>query len=302
MQKEFKEAMRNNAIFCPIDIIADGEVHRFSNNSERKENAWYVFHENSKGSYGGAYGDWTRGETYNWSSFSTSLSPRQQQEHITRIEEKRKIHEKETVARQGSASLKASEIWETLEVKGTSPYLQRKQVNAYGIRFGSSESIAIPLCDVSGRLWSLQFIDSTGCKRFLKGGKKKGCFHSLGVLDTSSQVYVCEGYATAASLYEATEIAIIVAFDAGNLESVVRAIRQKYSNISITIAADNDQWKEVNTGLETAQAVAKKNTVQVIYPEFTDAIETDSKPTDFNDLHVLGGLDAVRKQLLKGGA
>lgn len=294
--------MRTNGIQCSIDIIADGQTHRFSSKGDRDKSGWYVFFENSDDSCGAAYGDWKTGKSYKWSSYKVTASPQQKQDMKKSLDQARQLYTKETAECHDKASLKASEIWEALELNGTSPYMQKKQVQAYGVRFGSTKSLVVPLCDISGKLWSLQIIASTGDKKFLKGGKKKGCFHSLGVLDTSSQIYVCEGYATAASLYEATEITIIVAFDAGNLESVVRAIRQKYPDISITIAADNDQWNEVNTGLEAARAVAKKHTAQVIYPEFAGAIETDSKPTDFNDLHVLGGLDAVRKQLLKTGA
>ncbi len=211
--KKLREAMRNNAIFCPVDIVADGEVHRFSNKGEINKSSWYVLHENSNGSFGGVYGDWKMGKSYKWSSFKGTASPQQQQDMKRSIDQAKQFHKNETTERHHKASLKAREIWSKLNDSGTSPYLKTKQVKAYGIRFGSSEPISIPLCDISGKLWSLQFIDSKGGKRFLKGGKKKGCFHTLGVLDTSSQIYVCEGYATAASLYEATDVTMVVAFD-----------------------------------------------------------------------------------------
>ncbi|NCP62047.1 MAG: toprim domain-containing protein [Alphaproteobacteria bacterium] len=302
MFNEFKKAMSTKGLQCPIDIVTDGKVHRFSSNGGRNKDGWYVLYENTKGSYGGVYGDWKTGKSYKWSSIKGTASPQQQQEIDFRIEAAKKLHKKETTDRQDKAFLEASNLWKGLNENGTSPYLQKKQVQAYGVRFGNIKSLVVPLCDISGKLWSLQTIASTGDKKFLSGGKKKGCFHTLGVLDTSSQVYVCEGYATAASLYEATRVTTVVAFDAGNLEPVVKAIRHKYPDLSITVAADNDQWKEVNTGLVAARAVAKKHSAQVIYPDFSDAIRGESKPTDFNDLHVLGGLYAVRKQVLKGGA
>ena len=299
---EFKKAMSTKGLQCPIDIVTDGQVHRFSSNGGRNKDGWYVLYENTKNSYGGSYGDWKTGKTYKWSSIKGSVSPQQKQDLKKSLAQAQQRHKKETAERHDKASLKASNLWKALNENGTSPYLQKKQVKTYGVRFGHNDTITVPLCDVSGKIWSLQTIDAEGKKRFLSGGKKKGCFHTLGVLDTSSQIYVCEGYATAASLYEATRVTTVVSFDAGNLEPVVKAIRHKYPDLSVTIAADNDQWKEVNTGLEVARAVAKKHSAQVIYPDFSDAIRGESKPTDFNDLHVLGGLYAVRKQLLKGGA
>ena len=39
---------------------------------------------------------------------------------------------------------------------------------------------------------------------------------------------IAEGYATAASLHEATGLPVIVAFDAGNLLPVAQAIHKRY--------------------------------------------------------------------------
>jgi putative DNA primase/helicase len=51
---------------------------------------------------------------------------------------------------------------------------------------------------------------------------------------------IAEGYATAASVYEATGHAVAVAFYADNLVTVARALWTKLPEARIVICADND--------------------------------------------------------------
>ncbi|MDD2801875.1 MAG: hypothetical protein PHE96_10485, partial [Methylococcales bacterium] len=60
-------------------------------------------------------------------------------------------------------------------------------------------------------------------KRFLSGGQKKGCYFCLGY--RTDKILICEGFATAASLFESTGLLTVVAFDAGNLKEVAINIR-----------------------------------------------------------------------------
>ena len=64
-------------------------------------------------------------------------------------------------------------------------------------------------------------------REFLFGGAIKGNFHILpGKTDV---VAVAEGYATAASIHEATGWTVLCAFNCGNLLPVARAWREKKS-------------------------------------------------------------------------
>src|SRR5205085_2388682 len=74
--------------------------------------------------------------------------------------------------------------WERLPglpAGGQNPYLHRKGVEAFGVKFDGS-SLIVPLRDVEGKLWSLQTImgDDSGAKRFAKGGRIKGMMHLIG--------------------------------------------------------------------------------------------------------------------------
>lgn len=204
-------------------------------------------------------------------------------------EERKKTHEE--------AAVSANNIWNKASPATFSHgYLEKKHVNPYGIRKYENE-LVIPLCYESGKIWSLQFIDESGRKSFLSGGRKKGCYFVIDPANgiaNSEEIFVCEGYATGSTIYECTETPVVVAFDAGNLRDVIKAIRKKYKDKKIIICADNDQYSEngINVGLEKAIAAAKEIDAYVVKPVFSDIA---TKPTDFNDLFLLEGLDKVKE-------
>src|SRR5262249_1001881 len=88
------------------------------------------------------------------------------------------------------------------------------------------DRLTVPTRDADGKLWSLQFISADGAKRFLTGGRTAGCFHIIGVPQDDKMVIVCEGYATGASIHEATGHAVVVAFTSGNLKPVAAVWRR----------------------------------------------------------------------------
>ena len=184
--------------------------------------------------------------------------------------------------------------WRNMSPVETHEYLTKKQVKNYGLK-QFMDKIVIPLQDINGKIWSFQYISPNGTKHFRSGGRKNGCFYPLGDLQNSSTIYICEGYATAATIHNITSISpSVVAFDAGNLYAVTEAIRKKYPKAEIIICADNDAYGEKNTGLLKAQNVAKRFNTKVVFPVFKD---TATKPTDFNDLFILEGEEAVKAQI-----
>ena len=132
----------------------------------------------------------------------------------------------------------------------------------------------MPLRDGEGRIHSLQFIDADGNKRFLSGGRIAGCYYPIGIpVDT---LCICEGYATAASVHEATGHAVAVAFNCGNLLSVAQILRRKFPAIELVICADNDTQTDGNPGLtkarEAASAVGALLAVQPCHGDFNDLL------------------------------
>ena len=129
-----------------------------------------------------------------------------------------------------------------------------------------------------------------GGKLFHPGGRVKGCYFGIG--KPSERVIVCEGFATGASIHEATGDAVAVAFNAGNLQAVAQALHAEYPELTIVIAADDDQMTDGNPGLTNAKAAALAVGGFVVAPQF--AAGRPAKATDFNDLAAIAGLGAVR--------
>jgi putative DNA primase/helicase len=143
----------------------------------------------------------------------------------------------------------------------------------------------------------LQFISGDGAKKFLRGGRVAGCFFTLADPakgGTDGPLVLGEGYATGASIHEATGHAVFCAMNSGNLLEVALAVRKLFPKREIVIAGDNDQFTDGNPGLTKATLAAKAIGARLAVPQFDDL---GNKPTDFNDLAIAQGLDAVREQV-----
>lgn len=145
----------------------------------------------------------------------------------------------------------------------------RKQVGAFGVRDLRGQ-IVVPLRDENGVLHSLQFITPDGRKTFLTGGRKRGCYHAIGRPDAA--LCIAEGYATGATIYQATGLATAVAFDAGNLKPVAMVLRRKFPRLTLLIAADNDTETPGNPGLTAAHTAAKAVGAVVAVPTFAEVL------------------------------
>jgi putative DNA primase/helicase len=188
------------------------------------------------------------------------------------------------------------------------PYLERKGVQGFGLKLGEylngiTGALLVPLRTIDGQLVSLQAIFQNASPMFdgrdrdyLPGGQKQGAFHMIGGKPhgASPVIVVCEGFSTGASIHMATGHHVAVALDRGNLRAVAVALRNTYGLAQLIIAADNDAWGKSNDGLLSAQQAAQTAAAMIAVPKFEDV---SGKPTDFNDLHALEGLGAVRKQI-----
>jgi putative DNA primase/helicase len=127
-----------------------------------------------------------------------------------------------TEAAHARAAAEAAALWAQASDQGESDYLSRKGVQAHGLRFSADGRVLVPLCDERGELRNVQTINASGEKRFLPGGPKSGLWHWCGKPEGAPVLAVCEGYATAASVHQATGRPVAVAFDAGNLANVAK--------------------------------------------------------------------------------
>lgn len=214
----------------------------------------------------------------------------------------------ETDRKRAIAAERAHSMWTlATELEGDEhPYLKRKGVLSFGLRIGKwrngVETLLVPMQNIDGHLVSLQGIFANDNaelgrdKDYLPGGQRRGAFHLIGgkPMGANAVLVVCEGYSTGASIHMATGYSVAVAFDAGNLVAVARDMRQLFGACVIVVAADDDQWNKDNAGIHHARQAASAASAIIAVPKF-ESLAT--KPTDFNDLHALQGIEAVREQV-----
>jgi P4 family phage/plasmid primase-like protien len=173
------------------------------------------------------------------------------------------------------------------------PYFSKKKIeNTYCGKFidiNGNICFAIPMKDEHGVVWNFQYIDIDGIKLF-SSGRAKGLFNEIFVDDEIC--YVCEGFATAVSIHKATGKTVVIAFSAGNIPFVTGIAVKKYKKT--IICADNDAWGEKNTGMKAAKFVSDLYKLEYRFPTFKD---NSTKPTDFNDLEIIEGIDAVKSAI-----
>jgi len=281
----FRNAIHNAGLGHP-DVIADGTLHRFRSTQDKPgcQSGWYVCFGDA-----GAFGDWKTGLKETWNRSRSKPPSKAEWNKINRaITRQRQQRSLETQERHQDAAAHVQELWTQGAIPMWHPYLKAKRVLPLGIR-QRNKVLLVPLSDTESNLWNLQIIYPDGAKRFLKGARKKGLFCQIG--EVSDHLYICEGYATGATLhmYYDKNAAVFVAFDAGNLKPVAESLLLKYPDCKIIIAADNDCWGRRNIGLEKGRAAAAAVGGELIYPVFED-VDTSARPSDFNDLYCLGGL------------
>lgn len=285
---EFKKAISQAGISPPNIIISDGNLHHFSTGSNsNKESGWYVYHDGDIPA--GAFGDFRTDTNEKWrANIGREYTVAENTANTERMNAIHNKHKAEKAKNAVATKECANEIWDAAVRVKTHTYLSNKGVKAYGIKKYRG-SLVIPMLDAYGTIHSLQYIKADGNKRFLSGGRIKGCYFSIGKPDQI--IYICEGYATGASIHEATGEGVVVAFNAGNLPEVAQAIRAKYPDIEIVICADDDFENEKNIGLIKAEKAASLVDGGCAIPNFGD--DRPDGATDFNDLHQHHGLVAV---------
>ena len=252
------------------DLVADGVLHRYQVEGDKvgSKNGWYVLHANAQPF--GAFGSWKTGQSETWSPSTTETMTEPERKALAALIAAAKLaRDAEQAAVYTSARKRAHDLWEKAKpADGGHLYLVSKGVPAYGLKL-LRQQLVVPLRDVDGILHSLQFIGADGRKTFLTGGRKRGCYHAIG--RPAAALCICEGYATGATIYQATGNATAVAFDAGNLQPVAKALRQKFPRLTLVIAADNDTETPGNPGLTAAQAAARAVGAVLAVPSFAEA-------------------------------
>lgn len=326
-----------------------GRFERCKIEGDKEKRGWYILHEirlrSGENAIVGSYGIW-QGNEQNAQRIeldkSVSISDEERKAINKRLADDKKRAEADQARRHQQAARRAEVTWAKLSPIGNSSYLIRKGINQPigGVRFTPTGALVIPVQDAAGRIHGLQFIldkkahedqiKKTGGrdKQFWPpGAAKKGYFFLIGL--PTSVLLLAEGYATGATLHQATGLPVAVVWDAGNILPALVNLRKQYRQTNILICADNDSLtkcdscqqpieltagddcpacgkphKRKNAGIESANLAAIGYNAKVISPQFTDNparferfVAGQGKLTDFNDLANVETLASVTAQV-----
>ena len=256
--------------FAAVDLTPDGRLQRFRVAGDRPgtRNGWLVVHADPLVA---VFGSWRSGSTHTWTPERAGhCSPAERRAMRERLRAAQASRDRERERDQEDAAERARVLWARSGLAlSLHPYLVRKKIQPHGARQLRGD-LVLPLYDTSGKLWSLQFITPEGEKRFLGGGRTKGCYFPIGSASRGT-LLVAEGFATAASLHEATGWPVAVAFNAGNLQPVAVALRRKFPGVRVVICADDDVCTAGNPGVTRAAEAARAVGGLVIAPSFGEA-------------------------------
>ena len=269
----------------------EAKIHRcFSSASgKRKQSAgWYVYYI-CPGGLIARYGDWVLGDSIEYDDFTG--------ERVDFDNFKRLLIEQERLNKieiENIAAKEAQEIVASSSLLTNHPYLLKKGLPDTSCLVNGG-LVIVPVIDNSNKITSFQYIFNDGNKKYLKGGRTKGCFSLVGLqyheLNSITEIYISEGYSTSLTINKYSKKPVIMAHNCHKLKDVC-AILLGYKNITkITICADNDHKTEGNPGLTCAYESQKlDNKIIVIYPK-------NIQGTDFNDLLVEKGENELLDQL-----
>jgi phage/plasmid primase-like uncharacterized protein len=291
---QIRQQMMEAGIDEPPDlIIPDGQFHRFGH----KNSGWYVVHSDPILTYW-YFGDFAKDiKGHGESHVGYSLT----QEERTAIEQRQNELQAKTQAERklfwAAAAVETNDRWERSELAPEDHgYLRKKKISPCGVR-ADGQLLLVPMCDINGKLWSLQEISPTGWKSYQAGGRVKGCFCQIG--EFGETFLIAEGFSTSVTLHTATGLAVAAAGHAGNLEIVARQLRDKNPDARIILCGDDDWLKPGNPGKRAAEKAAAGVNGEVRLPQFNAARPPGA--TDFNDMASLYGFAAVRQCVLGGG-
>jgi hypothetical protein len=232
--------------------------------------------------------------------------------------EERETRQKEATERlslqHAKARNEAMEIWTAASLATENhAYLVRKGVKSHGLRVYHGQrtiggmpcngSLIVPAYRAKGEMQTLAFIHPNwpnDDKRFLPGGEQKGCYFPIGAITEETKILcIAEGFATAASIHEATGYPTVAAFSAGNLEAVARVLHEHYPSLKLILCADDDDQTPGNPGLTKANEAAVAAGGKLALPDF--GANRPRGATDFNDMHQHLGPEAVKRAIENAG-
>jgi putative DNA primase/helicase len=267
-EQQLQDAMRGSGLEPPDTVYLDGKIHRFKSGTKGTPGAgdksgWYIAF--SDGIPAGRFGCWRAGLESTWrAEVGRQISPADEMAFARRMAEAKAARDIEQARKHEVAADVVDTIWsECIGASPDHPYLKRKGITQHGARVTGDGRLVVPLYDQDGTLSSLQYIDADGGKLYHPGGQTGGKFWWLGSMAEPGTIYVAEGFATAATIRQATDRPVVVAYSASNLVPVTATLRARHPTSDLVIVADNDKS---GVGQRYAEQACAKHGARMVMP------------------------------------
>ncbi|MBQ9526707.1 MAG: toprim domain-containing protein [Fretibacterium sp.] len=286
-------------------LSLDGQKHRYNVSGDRRKsqgNAEYCVYMDERPA--GWVKDYkNRVEYATWAFFragdkAPQWSEEEKREYVQRKEAERAAKERQKEMERARAIAEARKKWEAAtEPRPGHPYLKKKGLaGTYGEK-QLGRDLLIPVMNARGEVVNVQTIAPDGKKLFVKDAPVAGCFFVLGSASPSqgvrsAPVFLCEGFATGATVHEATGRPVAVCWDCGNLPRAAEHLRRLYPG-QLVLAADNDHLTPGNPGMAAAFELAEAFGISFTAPHF----EKSEKGTDWNDYAAIHGIERTAEDI-----
>lgn len=298
-ENEFRDFLTKSELIPPNKIISDGKIHRCDVDCGphgKGDGAYMLIVHGPEFAVGGCM-NWRDGEGWRqWKSGRYKDLDEQERHRIKqKIMRAKAEQELEQYRREKQCVSKAQGMWGFARPGDGHPYLVAKAIAAHGTR-QLDGLLLIPVRDVRGTWHGMQCIDADGTKKYLTGSRTMACYYGFG--QANGILCIAEGFATAASIHEATGYPVAAAFDAGNLLMVATVMRRFHPAAKIVMCADDDPRQKngkPGVGIPKATAAAKSIGGYLAIPDF--GLDKRPEYTDFNDMARIVGPWAVKSQV-----
>lgn len=307
---QFRSFIKDLCGTAPAKITADGKWHRFRIEDTRSKSSTpgaYLMHMDEHPV--GLFMDWRKErEKFRWTP-GTEAGP------VDRAEFRRLAQESETKRKANYAKAATNALTffqkECVAINGAShPYLDRKKIASHGARQGSGKPfglkdepcVIIPIRGSDNKALTLQAIRADGERRFWPGSTTEGGYTLIGRDDSQTTIVLCEGFATGATIHEATGWLVVVCLSASNMVRISRWAGHRWPGRAFVVAGDDDwhlllkEKPQPNEGLEAAIKAARNLGCSYIMPDMQGAVTNGGD--DFNDQAAEYGLGDVSQTFL----
>jgi antirestriction protein ArdC/phage/plasmid primase-like uncharacterized protein len=290
--EQFAGAIREAGLQLDGQPLMDGQLHRVPVQGDKGRERSGAYAGHLDGRPAGFIQNHKTGVRQNWKASGQAAALGAQDRAQMAAEAAQKRHDR-ALEREQEAERTAQQVdamWAAATPTKAHPYLADKGVQAHGVRQDEAGRLLVPVQHADGRMWSIQKIGSNGFKQFQEGGQLEGGHFAIGDVQRPGALLIAEGFATAATLHEMTDMPAIAAFTAGNLLPVAQTYRALYPERDIYIAGDDDRQREteldgqgrpkINVGRVKAEEAATAIGAQAVFPSFL----AGTQGTDWNDL------------------